>query len=340
MVEVLGFSTDQQSITPPRLLISSSIGAGIRSLTLGVDGGAMATQLGFQAVQLAVSRPVLTFFSPIPQGFRVITLDAAADDPVVTQLGFSDGQSAGSDQGILTLGTSGPSPSTVTFLDLGADRGDTAVSELGLDDGRDDATVRLLSRSLTDEFFIQGASVGGAVSVAEATGGELPSGRFGFLGAQATASTASASATVSFQLEDPATETPGGRVEPGGAPVRDRLAVDDGYAHRGQRRHHRRHPQCRDGRRPGRDRRRHSPRYDDHGDRRRRHDDHHQQGRHGLLRDLGIPDRQAGGHDSDEPHLVGHEPDRDLPLDLGHRLRRPVPGFPRLQRLRRRADRD
>ena len=129
---------------------------------------------------------------------------------MVLQLGFAANQTAGSDDGLLSLAST--DASAVTYLSLTANRDNSAVSELGFDDGQGNPTVQLFSRSLTGENFIQDTTLSGTVSLGAIDGSLQPSGRFGFLGAQATGGTLNGTASVGLELIDPDTETPGGRL--------------------------------------------------------------------------------------------------------------------------------
>ena len=212
MATVLGFANFQQSTAPPRLVLASPLSADLRSLILSADAGSVMTvQLGFQTSQLAVSQPVLTFYPPTPQAYRMLTLNAPSDDPMLTQLGFTNGQSAGSGRGNLTLTATGAD--VATFLDITADRTDPAVGQLGLDDGKDLPTVQLTSRALTNQYFIEQASIDSDVELYnKAQFQPAIAGRFGFLGMQGSVLVTSGRANVATQLKDPHTGTAGGRL--------------------------------------------------------------------------------------------------------------------------------
>ena len=165
-----------------------------------------ATELGFSNGQVGDNQPTLSFSGVAENPIQLLTLTTSPPasglvlDPLVTQFGFSPTQSDGFVGARLTLTQTSPGG---TFLRFNAAPTDPSISQLGFGEGQ-------VSRSSTNESFVQGMSYTGAMSLASSNGAPIPSGSYGFLGTTGKAFTASASACINIQLKDPTSGFPGG----------------------------------------------------------------------------------------------------------------------------------
>ncbi len=159
-----------------------------------------ATELGFSDGEVGDNQPSMRFSGVAGTPIHLLTLTTPANDPLVTQLGFQPTQSEGFVSARLTL-----TASATKFLRFNAAADDPAIAELGFANDQS-------SRSSTNSSFVQGMSFLGGMSLSSPTGGEIPTGSFGFLGIASHSFAASANAQIDINIKDPNTGIVGGRV--------------------------------------------------------------------------------------------------------------------------------
>ena len=163
--------------------------------------GAVVAQLVTSLTPAGDVQTVLAFDPAVVGSIGSLTLNAQAGNPMIAQLGFTDGQSAQITYPKITF--SPKTPGSVDFLRLDAAATDPTVTELGFLSG-------VISRASSNSYFLENATVSGGVSL---TGGvNDASGQFGFIGSQTSQGTVTMSAEVDVEFKGPAPGDLPGRI--------------------------------------------------------------------------------------------------------------------------------